>query len=163
MHTSSIVFRAAACYIAMSPVTSTLGAGVVHPQEGATTYVTRYAGRVIDVADLGDGDSEMLVQMTGVTRNALGQPVFDNMSAHCLVLSNVIGGKSRTTGACRETDSDGDTVFTSFDGEAQKLIGGTGKYKGISGSALYTLTPEPSPRPGTLAYSAKQSVTWTIK
>jgi hypothetical protein len=163
MRTSTNVFRAAACYIAMGLITPALGAGAVDPQEGVTTYVTGYAGRVIDIADLGNGDLEMLVQMTGVTRNALGQSAFDNMNAHCLVLSHVIGGQSRTAGACRETDSDGDTVFTSFDGDAQKLIGGTGKYRGISGSALYTLTPEPSPGPGKLAYSARHSVTWTFK
>jgi hypothetical protein len=163
MQKSSIVSRAAACCIASGLITPAIAAGAAAPQDGETIYVTGYAGRVIDVSELGNGDSEMLVQVTGMTRNALGQPTFDNMSAHCLVLSNVVDGKPRTSGACRQTDSDGDTIFTSFDGDAQRLIGGTGKYKGISGSALYTLTPEPSPGPGKIAYSAKHDITWTFK
>ena len=40
--------------------------------------------------------------------------------------------KASFSGACTETDCDGDHVFTSFDGAPYKLIGGTGKYKEIS-------------------------------
>jgi hypothetical protein len=83
------------------------------------------------------------------------------MHAHCLMLSAIIGGKSSVSGACTETDRDGDHVFTSFDSAAYKLIGGTGKYKGISGSALYSVTPEPSAEPGRYGYVMKH--TWTIQ
>ncbi len=86
------------------------------------------------------------------------------MRARCLVLSSVVGGKpGPAAGACAETDRDGDILFTSFEADAHKLIGGTGKYKGISGSARYTLTPDPSPELGKIAYSVEQDVVWTIK
>jgi hypothetical protein len=84
------------------------------------------------------------------------------MHAHCLMLSAIIGGKPSVSGVCTETDRDGDHVFTSFDGAAHKLIGGIGKYKGISGSALYSVTPELSPQQGRYGYVMKHDATWTI-
>ncbi len=85
------------------------------------------------------------------------------MSAHCLMLSAIIGGKPRRYGACTQTDRDGDHAFASFDGAAFKLIGGTGKYKGISGSGLASVTPEPSLEPGRYGYVMESSTTWTIQ
>jgi hypothetical protein len=160
-NSGSIVLRAlsAAALCAAAPV---LAGTVFVPPSGETTYVTHYTGRVISTEYLGDGASESLVEMTGVSRNTVGQSAFDGMHAHCLMLSAIIGGKPSISGACTETDRDGDHVFTSFDGAAYKLIGGTGKYKGISGSALYSITPEPSLDQGRNGYVMKHDVTWTI-
>jgi hypothetical protein len=149
----------AAALCAAAPV---LAGTVIVPPSGETTYVTHYTGRVIDTEYLGDGASESLVEMTGISRNAVGQSAFDGMHSHCLMLSAIIGGKPSFSGACTQTDPDGDHVFTSFDGAAYKLIGGTGKYKGISGSALYSVTPKPSPQQGRYGYVMKHDVTWTI-
>jgi hypothetical protein len=163
MKTMIIILRAVSISLSLGLTAPALAAGEV-PPEGAATIVTDYAGRIIDVADLGNGDSETLVEATGVSRNALGQTVFDNLSARCLILSRVIGGQPTTVaGACSETDSDGDIIFSSFDGDTWRLIGGAGKYKGISGSARNVLTPQPSTEPGTIAYSVRQEVAWTIR
>ena len=85
------------------------------------------------------------------------------MNAHCLMLSAIIGGKPRRYGACTQTDDDGDRAFTSFDGAAFKFIGGTGKYKGISGSESCSVTPEPSLEPGRYGYVMENDMTWTIQ
>jgi hypothetical protein len=156
----SIVVTAlsAAALFAAAPV---LAGTVFVPSSGQTTYVTHY-GLVINTEYLGDGASESLVEMTGVSRNAVGQSAFDEIPAHCLMLSATIAGKPSFSGARTETDRDGDHVFTSFDGGGYKLIGGTGKYKGISGSALYSVTQEPSIQPGRYGYVMKHDVTWTI-
>jgi hypothetical protein len=135
---------------------------VMVPPSGEMTYVTHYTGRVINTEYVGDGASESLVEMTGIIRNAVGQSAFDGMHAHCLMLSAIIGGKPSFSGACTETDRDGDHVFASFDNTAYKLIGGTGKYKGISGSALYSVTPEPSLQQGRYGYVMNHKATWTI-
>ena len=128
------------------------------PPSGETTYVTHYTGRVINT-----DASESLVEVTGVNRNTLGQSAFDGMHAHCLIVSAIVSGKPNLSGACTETDHDGDHVFTSFDGPAYKLIGGTGKYAGISGSAIYSVTPEPSlEQAAGYGYVMKHDVTWTI-
>ena len=139
-----------------------LAGTAVLPPNGETTYVTYYTGRVLGTEYVGDGALELLVELTGVSRNAAGQPAFDAMSAHCLMLSAIISGKPRRYGACTQTDRDGDHAFTSFDGAASKLIGGTGKYKGISGSGISSVTPEPSLEPGRYGYVMESSMTWTI-
>ena len=149
--------------MAYGAATPALAGTAVVPPNGETSYATHYTGRVIDTEYLGNGVSESLVAMTGVSRNAVGQPAFDAMNANCLMLSAIIGGKPRRYGACTQTDRDGDHAFTSFDGAAFKLIGGTGKYNGISGSALYSVTPEPSLEPGRHGYVMKNDVTWTIQ
>jgi hypothetical protein len=157
----SIVVTAlsAAALFTAAPV---LAGTVFVPPSGQTTYVTHYTGLVINTEYLGDGASESLVEMTGVSRNAAGQAAFDGMHAHCLMLSAIIGDKPSFSGACTETDRDGDHVFTSFDGAVYKLIGGTGKYKGISGSALYSVTSEPSFLQGRYGYVMKHDATSTI-
>lgn len=157
-NSGSIVVRAlsAAALCAAAPV---LAGTVFIAPSCETTYVTHYTGRVINTEYLGNGASESLVEMTGANRNTVGQSAFDGMHARCLML---IGGKPSASGACTETDRDGDDVFTSFDGAAYKLIGGTGKYKGISGSALHSVTPEPPLGQGQYGYVMKHDVTWTI-
>ena len=149
--------------VTLYAATPVLAGTAVLPSNGETTYATHYAGRAVGTEYLGDGASESLVELTGVSRNAVGQPAFDAMNAHCLMLSTIIGGKPRRYGVCTQTDNDGDHAFTSFDGAATKLIGGTGKYKGISGSGSYSVTPEPSPEPGRYGYAMENDMTWTIQ
>lgn len=139
------------------------GVRAVLPPHGATTYVAEVVGRIIDVVELGKGETETLVEVTGATRNMLGQSAFDQMRAHCLISFTAGGGRSSAIGACRETDGDGDILFTSFDGDAGELLGGTGKYGRMTGSAVFSLKPEPSSEAGKLAYSVKHDVTWAQK
>ncbi len=160
---SGIAVVTALSAIALYAAAPVLAGTAVLPPNSETSYATKYTGRLIDTQYLGDGASESLVEMTGVSRNAVGQPAFDAMNADCLMLSAISGGKPRRYGACTQTDRDGDHVFTSFDGAAFRLIGGTGKYKGISGSALYSITPEPSLEPGRYGYVMENDVTWTIQ
>ena len=149
--------------VALNAAAPVLAGTAVLQSNGETYSAAHYTGGVIDTQYLGDGASESLVEMTGVSRIVVGQPAFDAMNADCLMLSAIIGGKPQRYGACTQTDRDGDHVFTSFDGAAFKLIGGTGKYKGISGSGLYSITPEPSLEPGRYGYVMENDVTWTIQ
>ena len=162
MTNSGSVVLTALSTAALCVAAPVLAGTIFVPPSGETTYVTHFTGRVINTEYLGDGASESLVEMTGISRNVVGQSAFDGMHSHCLMLSAIIGGKPSVSGACTETDRDGDHVFTSFDAAACKLIGGTGKYKGISGSALYSVTPEPSLEQGRYDYVMKHDATWTI-
>ena len=87
------------------------------------------------------------------------------MSVRCLFYREAVGGKDKGSGACTETDSDGDKVFSTFDAGTRihTLIGGTGKYKGISGTAPITVTPLPAPGPGLGAIVVEHRVTWQFK
>jgi hypothetical protein len=64
----------ASALCAAAPV---LAGTVFVPPSGETTYVTHYMGRVINTEYLGDGASESLVEMTGMSRNAV--EAFDGM------------------------------------------------------------------------------------
>ncbi|WP_157040324.1 hypothetical protein [Polaromonas naphthalenivorans] len=46
---------------------------------------------------------------------------------------------------------------------ADTLIGGTGKYKGISGTAPYTISPLPAPGQGLGAIALEHKVSWQFK
>jgi hypothetical protein len=140
-----------------------LGVSAVLPRHGVTTYVAEVVGRVIDIAELGKGETETLVEVTGVTRHMLGKSAFDQMRAHCLISLTAGGGPPSAVGAYRETDGDGDILFTSFDGEAGTLLGGTGKYAGMTGSAVFSIKPEPSSEAGKIAYSVNHDLTWAQK
>jgi len=138
------------------------GESAVLPPDGATTYVAEAVGRVIDVSQDGKGAVETVVEVAGTTRNTLGQSIFDKMKANCLITFTSDETSSSPVGACRETDADGDTLFTSFDGRAGKLLGGTGKYAKLTGSAVFSLTPEPVAEAGKVAFSVKHEVAWGL-
>ncbi len=135
------------------------------PQQGTATYVTYYTSRSLANLDMGEIGSEALLELVGVTRNTDGQQFFDNMTVRCLFYREAVSGKVKGSGACIETDGDGDKVFTTFDAGAlvHTLIGGTGKYKGISGTAPYTVHRLPAPGEGLGAVSVDHKVTWQFK
>ncbi len=135
------------------------------PKQGTTTYVTYYTGRSLTSLNMGEVGSEALGEIVGITRNTDGQKFFDNMAVRCILYRQTLGGKGKANGACTETDSDGDKVFTTFDSGTMMhtLIGGTGKYKGISGTAPYTSKVLPPPGEGLTASIVDHKVTWEFK
>ena len=135
------------------------------PQQGTTNFVTYYTARILSNLNMGEIGSEALVEMLGVTRNTDGQKLFDNMAVRCIVYRETVGGKYKAKGACTETDSDGDKTFTTFDSVTMihTLIGGTGKYKGISGTEPYTVKMLPAPGEGMSAFIADHKASWQFK
>src|SRR5262245_60551482 len=83
----------------------------------------------------------LIVDVTGITRNVKGEGPFHDMSVRCVGHQSVVGETLDFNGSCVETDKDGDNVFTTFDNQNHYLKGGTGKYKGITGTIPYTVTP----------------------
>ena len=108
-------------------------------------------------------DSEMAVaELVGITRNPDGQPHFDNLVVRCLVNIRTVKGETELYGACRETDADGDSTSTTFDSKAHYFIGGTGKYKGITGTAPFTVQTLKSPGEGLGVLIIPHEVTWRL-
>jgi hypothetical protein len=97
--------------------------------------------------------------------------------AKCAAVSVELGGKKWIDGACALTDSDGDVVFSTFDtrdlDESQPkmdcgthvITGGTGKYKGITGTEPFACitvdTPAGEPE-GSFAIDIPHNTTWEI-
>jgi len=152
---------------------------VAQPMEkkGTTPYVTHFIFRPlmsIDIPGLGTATN---LEAVGTTQNMKGEKMLDKMSARCAALSVASGDKKYIDGACVLTDSDGDQIFSTFDTRdtdksqpqmncgTHIITGGTGKYKGITGSepfACITMPALAGPG-GYTAMDIPHNTTWEIK
>src|SRR5262245_58237966 len=131
---------------------------VAQPMEkkGTTPYVTHFIFRPlmsIDIPGLGTATN---LEAVGTTQNMKGEKMLDKMSARCAALSVASGDKKYIDGACVLTDSDGDQIFSTFDTRdtdksqpemncgTHIITGGTGKYKGITGSEPFACITMPA-------------------
>lgn len=156
---------AAACALALAPGAWADDKIQIAPQ-GSTSYVTYYTTQPLGMLDLGDAASNgVLVQMTGVTRNLSGQKAFDNMSVRCVGYHETLAGKLQAQGSCVEIDAEGDKVFATYVAGVHTLIGGTGKYKGISGTAPFAVISRlPSTGAGIgVAIAVEHKVSWQVR
>lgn len=89
-------------------------------------------------------------ELTGVSTNAKGRGMFHNLGMRCLATIEIEGGRAVSSGRCVDVDVDGDQIFHTFENRggtgAHVLIGGTGKYAGISGRQEFTI-PGPTKAP----------------
>jgi hypothetical protein len=146
-------------------------------KKGTTPYVTHFIFRPlmsIDIAGLGTATT---LEAVGTTQNMKGEKMLDKMSARCAALSVASGDKKYIDGACVLADGEGDKIFSTFDTRdldksqpkmdcgTHTITGGTGKYKGITGSepfACITMPPLAGPG-GYFAMDIPHNTTWEIK
>jgi hypothetical protein len=146
-------------------------------KKGTTPYVTHFIFRPlmsIDIPGLGTATN---LEAVGTTQNMKGEKMLDKMSAHCAALNVASGDKKYIDGACVLADSDGDKVFSTFDTRdldksqpkmdcgTHIITGGTGKYKGITGSEPFACITMPAPAGpgGYFAMDIPHNTTWEIK
>lgn len=76
--------------------------------------------------------------VVGINFNDKGSGPLHNGPAICVFTFLGSEGSSLNKGYCAFGDADGDRIFTDWDGSAEEgtnhIAGGTGKYKGITGS-----------------------------
>lgn len=91
-------------------------------------------------------------QQYGVTRNLDGQPWFDRMSEYCTGQYYDTAGKpppAPTNGSCVYVDLDGDKVAINWvdqgNSGTKQVVGGTGKYGGITGKGTYSFVADLKP------------------
>ncbi|WP_233860323.1 hypothetical protein [Paraburkholderia sp. HD33-4] len=133
------------------------------PQHGSATYEGYYLNHVLSTMDMGEQGSGAVIEGFGITRSSDGRQPFDKLSVHCLFFEGSRGGQYSETGSCTETDTDGDVIYLTVSTDAQTLIGGTGKYKRITGAGTFSGHPLRAPAPGTFAVILEQKVTWDMK
>ena len=75
----------------------------------------------------------------------------------------MVGETNHVNGSCVHTDKDGDNVFATFDDKTTTLIGGTGKYKGITGTVPYTVVGLHETVGGRTAWIVNHKAIWEIK
>ena len=146
-------------------------------KKGTTPYVTHFIFRplmTIDTAELGKATT---LEAVGTTQNMKGEKMLDKMSAHCAALNVSSGDKKYIDGACVLADSDGDKIFSTFDTRdidtsqpemncgTHIITGGTGKYKGITGSEPFACNAMPNlaGTGGLTAMDIPHNTSWEIK
>jgi hypothetical protein len=85
------------------------------------------------------------------------------MSVRCLYHWSVVEKANHFNGSCVHTDKDSDNIFGTFDDTTTTLIGGTGKYKGITGTVSYTTRELHDAVGGRPALIAHHKAKWEIK
>ena len=146
-------------------------------KKGTTPYVTHFIFRPltsIDIAGLGKATT---LEAVGTTQNMKGEKMLDKMSARCEALSVDSGPKKYIDGACVLADADGDMIFSTFDTRdvdksqpdmncgTHVITGGTGKYKGITGSEPFACNAMPNlaGTGGLTAMDIPHNTSWEIK
>ena len=132
------------------------------PKTGEAEYDTYYVANPVAKIDSGAGTG-VIGEETGVTRNVKGEGPFHDMSVRCLYHWSVVGETNHLNGSCVHTDKDGDNVFATFDDKTSYLMGGTGKYKGITGTIRYTEVQLRDTVGDRQAFIINHKATWEIK
>ena len=98
-----------------------------------------------DVQDMGPGRSVSAGMVSGVMFNDAGKGFMHKSRVDCALMNDVNQGKANAKGTCVIMDADGDKIFLewrctgtmpSCPGD-EKFVGGTGKYKGITGDQKF--------------------------
>lgn len=137
------------------------------PPKGTATIVVYFTGHVLGTHDIGEAAATFMSEASGLTKSVDGSKTFDNTVEHCLIYGEVVTKSIKYTGSCANTDADGDKYFHTFEGGADSgksmIIGGTGKYKGMTGDITFTTTGGPSLGAGQFSFSAEDKLSWEVK
>ncbi|MFQ5961508.1 MAG: hypothetical protein ACE5MG_08920 [Candidatus Methylomirabilales bacterium] len=123
------------------------------------SYSIRFAwSGAFDALEVGENHLVFVYTLQGVVTNNAGEGIFHNMSANCIGMGSSLDGAENNSGNCVYTDADGDKIFDEWEDEgtfgvgakgSATLIGGTGKYAGISGGGQYERFNVPAAAEGT--------------
>ena len=147
------------------------------PAKGTTPYVTHFVFRPVQSLDVPGLGTATLLEAVGTTENLKGEKMLDKMSARCTALNVASGDKKYIDGACVLSDADGDMIFSTFDTRdidksqpelncgTHIITGGTGKYKGITGSEPFACNGMPALAGdgGLTAMDIPHNTSWEIK
>ena len=160
--------------IAIEPASSQSGA---IPKKGTTPYATHFIFRPVTGLDIPGLGSATLLEAVGTTQNLKGEKMLDKMSARCVALNVELNDKKYIDGVCVLTDSGGDRIVSTFDtreiDKAQPemscgthfIVGGTGKYKGITGKEPFACQAMPALAGpgGYVAMDIPHNTVWEMK
>ena len=117
------------------------------PRSGSIHIHTGWlaSGPAVTVAE---GHMQGSGQSSGVSFNENGSGPLHLGPANCFYTFFISNGSGKGKGFCAFGDSDGDRIFTDWEGMQtdhaegiNTIVGGTGKYAGIKGSGPYKCAP----------------------
>jgi hypothetical protein len=117
------------------------------PKQGTDSFTAVWVATSLNLIQQGNRTFASY-EIDGVTRNDAGAPMFDSFGQRCIGFAELLDNEPQHgLGTCTFTDRVGDHIFgryssgkgNSKDGEhgTYELIGGSGKFAGITGSGEY--------------------------
>jgi hypothetical protein len=141
-------------------------AGEPLPKTGAAKLAAYAVCRSLAIVDMGPIGSNSSAECTGIVRTRDGSKLLDNLAIRCLEEAKARQEGYKFTGACDQTDGDGDKLFMTYEGPESgpiEWIGGTGKYKDIVGKGTWTVADAPGNTQSLFAFTLSYDATWTTK
>ncbi len=141
-------------------------AGSSMPPSGSAKFAAYTVCRSLGKVDFGAVGSDSSAECAGIVKNRDDAKTLDNLAIRCLEGSIARKEGYSFTGSCVETDADGDSIYLTYQGPESgplKLIGGSGKYKDISGQGTWAVTDAPGNSPSLFAFTLDFSVEWKSK
>ena len=136
------------------------------PNKGAAKLAAYAVCRSAVILDMGPVGSNSSAECTGIVKTRDGSKLLDNLAIRCMEESKARPQGYAFTGTCIETDGDGDKIFMTYEGPESgdiALLGGTGKYKDISGKGTWSVADAPGNNAQLFAFTLTYDVTWEIK
>ena len=163
--------------IALAPWTGLADPVTPLPPKGTSPYVTHFIFRpLLSIDDTGVGKASVM-EAVGTTQNLKGEKMLDKMAARCVAINVELDEKKYIDGVCVLTDTGGDKIVSTFDTRdvdksqpemncgTHIIVGGTGKYKGITGREPFACHAMPTLAGpgGYTALDIPHNTVWEIK
>lgn len=136
------------------------------PANGSAKLAAYAVCRSAVIVDMGPVGSNSSAECTGIVKTRDSSKLLDNLAIRCMEESKARPEGYAFTGTCIETDGDGDKIFMTYEGPESgdiALLGGTGKYKTISGKGTWSVADAPGNNAQLFAFTLTYDVSWTTR
>ena len=136
------------------------------PASGAAKLAAYSVCRSAVIVDMGPVGSNFSAECTGIVKTRDGSKLLDNLAIRCMEESKARPEGYAFTGTCIQTDGDGDKIFMTYEGPEGgviALLGGTGKYKDITGKGTWSVVDAPGNTAQLFAFTLTYDFSWTMK
>jgi hypothetical protein len=136
------------------------------PPSGAAKLAAYAVCRSAVIIDMGPVGSNSSAECIGIVKTLDGSKLLDNLAIRCEEDAKARPEGYAFTGTCIQTDSDGDKIFMTYEGPETgtiTLLGGTGKYKDITGKGTWSVVDAPGNTAQLFAFTLTYDASWTLK
>jgi len=136
------------------------------PASGAAKLAAYAVCRSAVIVDMGPVGSNSSAECTGIVRTRDGSKLLDNLAIRCMEESEARPAGYAFTGTCIQTDGEGDKIFMTYEGPEGgtiALLGGTGKYAGVTGKGAWSVADAPGNNAQLFAFTLTYDIEWTTK
>lgn len=152
--------------VALLELSAPASASAPLPENGTAKFAAYEVCHPLSVVDMGTAGAESSIECNGIVKNLDSQKQPDNLAIRCLEDTSARPEGYKYSGTCVQTDGDEDKLFMTYEGSKIgqiKWIGGTGKYKNVSGSGNLGVVVAPGSTASLFAVTINYDVTWTSK